>query len=148
MVNLEPQLRSRAYTARATHHVGHRPMRSPCPTQPRALLRISHRLQWKHLDPWLVLVINDNVILYVPNVCFAETNGKLGRITGRCTTTVKTIPKIRSWSDDWNDETKDEGLHIPSVKELRTLGVELGLLFCFSGTIKRGCRWVVWPREF
>jgi hypothetical protein len=27
-------------------------------------------------------------------VCFAEINGKLGRITGRCTTTVKTIPKI------------------------------------------------------
>jgi hypothetical protein len=26
-------------------------------------------------------VINDNVILYVTNVCFAETNGKLGRIT-------------------------------------------------------------------
>jgi hypothetical protein len=42
----------------------------------------------------LVLVINDNVILYVTNVCFAEINGKLGRITGRCTTTVKTIPKI------------------------------------------------------
>jgi hypothetical protein len=44
----------------------------------------------------LVLVINDNVILYVTNVCFAETNGKLGRITGRCTTTVKTILKIRT----------------------------------------------------
>jgi hypothetical protein len=29
-------------------------------------------------------------------VCFAETNGKLGRITGRCTTTVKTIPEIRT----------------------------------------------------
>jgi protein subunit release factor A len=42
----------------------------------------------------LVLVINDNVILYVTNVCFTETNGKLGRITGRCTTTVKTIPEI------------------------------------------------------
>ena len=37
--------------------------------------------EWKHLGPWLVLVINDNVILYVTNVCFAETNGKLGRIT-------------------------------------------------------------------
>jgi hypothetical protein len=46
--------------------------------------------------PWLVLVINDNVMLYVTNVCFAETNGKLGCITGRCTTTVKTIPEIRT----------------------------------------------------
>jgi hypothetical protein len=27
-------------------------------------------------------VINDNIMLYVTNVCFAETNGKLGRITG------------------------------------------------------------------
>jgi hypothetical protein len=44
----------------------------------------------------LVLVINDNVILNVTNVCFAETNGKLGRITDRCTTTVKTIPEIRT----------------------------------------------------
>jgi hypothetical protein len=33
----------------------------------------------------LVLVINDNIILYVTNLCFAETNSKLGRITGRCT---------------------------------------------------------------
>jgi hypothetical protein len=103
---------------------------------------------WKHLGLWLVLVINDNVILYVTNVCFAETNGKLGRITGKYTTTVKTIPEIRTWSDDWNDETKDEGLRIPSVKELQTLDIELGLLFYFSRTIKRGCRWVVWPREF
>jgi hypothetical protein len=46
--------------------------------------------------PWLVLVINDNVILYVTNVCFVETNGKLSRITERCTTTVKTIPEIRT----------------------------------------------------
>jgi hypothetical protein len=45
-------------------------------------------------------MINDNVILYVTNVCLAETNGKLGRITGRWTTTVKTIPKIRTLSDD------------------------------------------------
>jgi hypothetical protein len=44
----------------------------------------------------LVLVINDNVILYVTNVCFAEANGKLGHITGRCTTTVKTILEIRT----------------------------------------------------
>jgi hypothetical protein len=55
---------------------------------------------WKHLGPWLVLVINDNVMLYVTNVCFAETNGKLGRITGRSTTTVKTISEIRTRSDD------------------------------------------------
>jgi hypothetical protein len=41
-------------------------------------------------------VINDNAILYVTNVCFAETNGKLGRMTGRSTTTVKTIPEIRT----------------------------------------------------
>jgi hypothetical protein len=34
--------------------------------------------RWKHLGLWLVLVINDNVMLYVTNVCFAETNGKLG----------------------------------------------------------------------
>jgi hypothetical protein len=54
---------------------------------------------WKHLGPWLVLVINDNVILYVTNVCFAETNGKLGRMTGRSTTTVKTIPEIRTRID-------------------------------------------------
>jgi hypothetical protein len=27
---------------------------------------------WKHLGPWLVLVINDNVILYVTNMSFAE----------------------------------------------------------------------------
>jgi hypothetical protein len=54
---------------------------------------------WKHLGPWLVLVINDNVVLYVTNVCFAETNGKLGRMTGRSTTTVKTIPEIRTRSD-------------------------------------------------
>jgi hypothetical protein len=54
---------------------------------------------WKHLGPWLVLVINDNVILYVTNVCFAETNGKLGRMTGISTTTVKTIPEIRTQSD-------------------------------------------------
>jgi hypothetical protein len=44
-------------------------------------------------------VINDNVMLYVTNVCFAETNGKLGRITGRSTTTVKTIPTMRTRSD-------------------------------------------------
>jgi hypothetical protein len=54
---------------------------------------------WKHLGPWLVLVINDNVVLYVTNVCFAETNGKLGRMTGRSITTVKTIPEIRTRSD-------------------------------------------------
>ena len=54
---------------------------------------------WKHLGHWLVLVINDNVILYVTNVCFAETNGKLGRMIGRSTTTVKTIPEIRTRSD-------------------------------------------------
>jgi hypothetical protein len=65
----------------------------------------------------LVLVINDNVILYVTNVCFAETNGKLGRITGRGTTTVKTIPEIRTR----NDETNGEGLRSPSVKEMWTL---------------------------
>ena len=47
----------------------------------------------------MVLVINDNVILYVTNVCFAETNGKLGRMTGRSTITVKTIPEIRTQSD-------------------------------------------------
>jgi hypothetical protein len=47
----------------------------------------------------LVLVINDNIIFYVTNVCFAETNGKLGRMTGRSSTTVKTIPKIRTRSD-------------------------------------------------
>jgi hypothetical protein len=29
--------------------------------------------QVKASRPWLVLVINDNVILYVTNVCFAET---------------------------------------------------------------------------
>jgi hypothetical protein len=44
-------------------------------------------------------VINDNVMLYVTNVCFAETNGKLGRIIGRSTTTVNTIPEIRTRSD-------------------------------------------------
>jgi hypothetical protein len=55
--------------------------------------------KWKHLGPWLVLVINDNIILYVTNVCFVEANGKLGRITGRCTTTMKTIPEIRTWSN-------------------------------------------------
>jgi hypothetical protein len=69
----------------------------------------------------LVLVINDNVMLYVTNVCFAETNGKLGRITGRSTTTVKTILEIRTRSDDSIDESKSEGLRSPSVKELRTL---------------------------
>jgi hypothetical protein len=26
----------------------------------------------KHLGPWLVLVINDNIRLYVTSVCFAE----------------------------------------------------------------------------
>jgi hypothetical protein len=56
-------------------------------------------IDWKHLGPWLVLVINDNVMLYVTNVCFAETNGKLGRIAGRSTTTVKTISEIRTRSD-------------------------------------------------
>jgi hypothetical protein len=50
----------------------------------------------KAFRPLVVLVINDNVMLYVTNVCFAETNCKLGRITGRCTTTVKTIPEIRT----------------------------------------------------
>jgi hypothetical protein len=50
----------------------------------------------KALGPWSVSMINDNVILYVTNVCFVETNGKLGRITSRCTTTVITIPKIRT----------------------------------------------------
>jgi hypothetical protein len=44
----------------------------------------------------LVLVINDSVMLYVTNVCFAETNGKLGGITDRSTKTVKTIPTIRT----------------------------------------------------
>jgi hypothetical protein len=39
---------------------------------------------------------DDNIILYVINVCFTETNRKLGRIIGRCTITVKTIPKIRT----------------------------------------------------
>jgi hypothetical protein len=34
-------------------------------------LRISHDL-WKHLGPWLVLVINDNIRLYVTNMCFVE----------------------------------------------------------------------------
>ena len=33
------------------------------------------------------------------NVCFAETNGKLGHMTGRSTTTEKTIPEIRTRSD-------------------------------------------------
>jgi hypothetical protein len=66
-------------------------------------------------------VINDNVMLYVTNVCFAETNGKLGRITGRSTTTVKTIPEIRTRSDGKIDESKSEGLRSSSVKELRTL---------------------------
>jgi hypothetical protein len=47
----------------------------------------------------MVLVINDNVILYVTNVCFAETNGKLGHMIGRSTTTVKTISEIRTRSD-------------------------------------------------
>jgi hypothetical protein len=47
----------------------------------------------------LVLVINDNLMLYVTNVCFAKTNGKLGRITGRSTTMVKTIPAMRTRSD-------------------------------------------------
>jgi hypothetical protein len=47
----------------------------------------------------LVLVINDNVILYVTNVCIAETNGKLGHITGRSTTMVKTVPEIRTQSN-------------------------------------------------
>ena len=62
---------------------------------------INHRKggDWKHLGPWLVLVINDNIMLYVTNVCFAETNGKLGRMTGRSTTTVKTIPEIKTRSD-------------------------------------------------
>jgi hypothetical protein len=69
----------------------------------------------------LVLVINDNVMLYVTNVCFAETNGKLGRMTGRSTTTVKTIPEIRTRSDDQNNESKVEGLRSPSVKEMWTL---------------------------
>ena len=69
----------------------------------------------------MVLVINDNVMLYVTNVCFAETNGKLGRMTGRSTTTVKTIPEIRTRSDGQNDESKGEGLRSPSVKELWTL---------------------------
>ena len=69
----------------------------------------------------MVLVINDNVILYVTNVCFAETNGKLGRMTGRSTTTVKTIPEIRTRSDDQNNESKVEGLRSPSVKEMWTL---------------------------
>jgi hypothetical protein len=82
----------------------------------------------------LVLVINDNVMLYVTNVCFAETNGKLGRITDRSTTTVKTILAMRTQSD----EIKSEGLRSPSVKELRTLVINLSLLFCFSRTIKRG----------
>jgi hypothetical protein len=66
-------------------------------------------------------VINDNVMLYVTNVCFAETNGKLGRITGRSATTVKTIPEIRTRKDDKSDGTNSEGLRSPSVKELRTL---------------------------
>jgi hypothetical protein len=44
----------------------------------------------------MVLVINDNIMVYVTNVCFVETNGKLGRIKVRCTTTVKTIPEIRT----------------------------------------------------
>ena len=44
----------------------------------------------------MVLVINDNIMLYVTNVCFAEANVKLGHITGRCTTTVKTILEIRT----------------------------------------------------
>jgi hypothetical protein len=57
-------------------------------------------LALKASRPWLVLVINDNVMLYVTNICFAETNGKLGCITGRSTTTVKTIPEIRTRSDD------------------------------------------------
>jgi hypothetical protein len=47
-------------------------------------------------------------------------NGKLGRITGRSTTTVKTILEIRTRSDDYSDKTQSEGLRSPSVKELRT----------------------------
>jgi hypothetical protein len=47
----------------------------------------------------MVLVINYNEMLYVTNVCFAETNGKLGSITGRSTTMVKTIPEMRTRRD-------------------------------------------------
>jgi hypothetical protein len=46
--------------------------------------------------PWLVLVINDNVRLYVTNVCFCRANGKLGHIIGSCATTVKTTPEMRT----------------------------------------------------
>jgi hypothetical protein len=63
------------------------------------LFNIDKKKQRKRVKasrPWLVLVINGNVILHVTNVCFAEANGKLGRITGRCTKMVKTIPEIRT----------------------------------------------------
>jgi hypothetical protein len=65
----------------------------------RVVINHQKRGDWKHLDPWLVLVINENVILHETNVCFAEANGKLGHITSRCTTTVKTTPEIRTWSN-------------------------------------------------
>jgi hypothetical protein len=54
----------------------------------------------------LVLVINDNVILYVTNMCFAETNGKLGHIIGRCTIMVKTIPKIKNLKQQLKRQNK------------------------------------------
>jgi hypothetical protein len=38
----------------------------------RVVINHQKRGDWKHLGAWLVLVINDNVILYVTNVCFAE----------------------------------------------------------------------------
>jgi hypothetical protein len=36
-----------------------------------SVLRMVGTIDSKHLGPWLVLVINDNVRLLVTNVCFA-----------------------------------------------------------------------------
>jgi hypothetical protein len=49
-------------------------------------------------------------------------------------------PRDKNLKRRLKQRKKDEGLRIPSVKELWTLGIELGLLFSFSRTIKRGCR--------
>jgi hypothetical protein len=38
----------------------------------RVVINHQKRGDWKHLGTWLVLVINDNMRLYVTNVCFAE----------------------------------------------------------------------------
>jgi hypothetical protein len=70
---------------------------------------------------------------------FCRANGKLGRIIGSCNTMVKTIPEMRTKATAETTNQKMKVFIFRVSKELWTLGIEIGLLFYCSCTIKRGC---------